>query len=50
MSTQSTVVLTKVGAPMTRSLMFEELRDLDRDLLEASFSFKPLKSAKSGVD
>jgi hypothetical protein len=35
---------------MIKSLTFGELRDLDLDRLEASFSFKPLNSAKSGAD
>lgn len=48
--TPSAVVLIRTGALICISLTSEELRDLDRRRFEANFSFKSLKSVRSGVD
>jgi hypothetical protein len=46
----SAVVLISTGDPISSSWGFDELRVRDDDRLDASLSFKPLKSAKSGVE
>ena len=46
----SAVVLTSTGELISSSLLFDELRVLDADRFDASFSFRPLKSAKIGVE
>jgi len=44
------VLLTSTGEPISSSLGLEELRVLDADRLDASFSLKTLKSGKIGVE
>lgn len=48
--TPAAVVLMSTGALICISLTSDELRDRERARFEANFSFKSLKSAKSGVD
>lgn len=43
-------MLTSTGELISSSPPFDELRALEADRLDANFSFKPLKSAKMGVE